>query len=104
MPLRGGKCLPISVAGADNATLSVKAEDEWLGVETAEHNRETAVTAQMCGGFIAAAGDVKIGDSAIVEAAKTVHAFGREIDATLPGGGGGEKQALPGNEIAQIVG
>src|SRR3569623_1290220 len=93
---------PAGVARSHHLALAVEPEYLRLDIDTAEHHRDAAVVVKMGRGFVAAAGEVEISHCVVVEAAKSIDAFGREIDAAVAGARCGEKQMLACDEVAKV--
>ena len=97
--------IPSGIRARDGLTCSVESQDEGLLIETTEHESNAAVIAQVRRGFVAAAGQVQVGDRVLVENPKAVEAFGGDIHAAAGTGCGGDKKhLLLNNEIPRLLG
>src|SRR3569833_3089145 len=93
---------PGGVARSHHLAFAVEPEYQRLDIETAEHHRDAAVAVEMGRGCGAAAGEGEISHCVVVEAAKSIDAFGGEIDAAVAGARCGEKQMLACDEVAKV--
>jgi hypothetical protein len=82
---------PVGVGGANHAGRSIQAQDQRGGIKRAKHDCQAGVFEQMGRCFVAAAGQVEVAHRMRIEHPERVHAFGREVDPTGNGSGGGEK-------------
>src|SRR5262249_21208840 len=78
-----------------------KAKNQGLLLETAEHQRQPPVLRDVSSSLALAPGHVEVSDATVVQDAKRVQPFGRDIDAPLVGSRGIEEHLLGRDEIPQ---
>ncbi len=67
---------PVCISWANHAGGTVEPQDERGFVETAKHDGHPWVFEQVCGRFVATAGEIKIANGMVVKHPKRIHAFG----------------------------
>src|SRR5438128_449100 len=77
---------PLFRTGVNDLTSSVESEDQRLFRKTAKHDREPAIFQNMSRSFIAASGQIKIGNRFIIQTSEAIHSLWRKVDPSLIGG------------------
>ena len=75
------RIIPLRIARPNDFAAAVEAEDEGFIVEAAKHDGQSAIVENVSRRFVAAAGDVEIGDGAVIENSQRVQSLGRKVDA-----------------------
>jgi hypothetical protein len=98
---------PIGIVGGDGSSGSIETEDFGGFFEGAEHESDSGIFQKMGGGFVAAAGEVEVGDLCGREDSKSSRqALGGDVDVAIgrERGGGDEEEGLGFDEGLQFGG